>query len=66
LFYQLDNNRDDSIRDRVLKFLHTKVQTLQTEVFTKEIQIFIFTETKKFIPVSLGPYKLKFFSLIFL
>lgn len=50
LFYQLDNNRDEIIRDRVLKFLHTKIQSLGNEVFTKEIQIFIFTEAKKFIP----------------
>jgi len=52
LFYQLDNNRDDIIRDRVLRFLHTKVQTLQGDVFTKDVQIFVFTEAKKFIPCA--------------
>ena len=52
LFYQLDNNREVIIRERVLKFLQTKIQSLSTEIFTKEIQIFIFNETKKFIPVS--------------
>uniref|UniRef100_A0A2P2HWS6 Apoptosis inhibitor 5-A-like n=1 Tax=Hirondellea gigas TaxID=1518452 RepID=A0A2P2HWS6_9CRUS len=50
LFYQLDNNRDEVIRGRVLHFLLNKVQSLSTDVFNKEVQIFIFTEAKKFIP----------------
>jgi hypothetical protein len=50
LFYQLDNNRDEIIRDRVLRFLLSKIQSLSTEVFGKDVQVFIFTEAKKFIP----------------
>jgi len=49
LFYQLENNQSEVIRERVLNFLIAKVQALGNEVFTKEIQVFIFTEAKKFI-----------------
>ncbi|KAA0196794.1 hypothetical protein HAZT_HAZT004575, partial [Hyalella azteca] len=52
LFYQLENNRDEIIRDRVLKFLLSKIQSLSTEVFGKDVQVFIFTEAKKFIPTA--------------
>jgi len=48
LFYQLESNPSDLIRERVLRFLIAKVPALG-DVFTKEIQIFIFQEAKKII-----------------
>jgi len=54
LFYQLYNNQSDVIRDRVLRFLLAKYQALSNDVFTKEIQVFIFQESKKFIPSATG------------
>jgi len=50
LFYQLYNNQSEVIRDRVLRFLLAKYQALSNDVFTKEHQVFIFQESKKFIP----------------
>lgn len=52
LFYQLENNPSEVIRERVLNFLTAKIQALGSEVFTKEIQVFIFTEAKKLITKS--------------
>jgi len=48
LFYQLESNPSDVIRERVLRFLIAKVPALG-DVFNKEIQIFIFQEAKKII-----------------
>lgn len=49
LFYQLENNQSEVIRERVLRFLMAKVQALSNDVFTKDIQVFIFQEAKKMI-----------------
>jgi len=46
LFYQLENNPSEVIRERVLRFMIAKVPTLG-DVFTKEVQIFVFQEVKK-------------------
>jgi len=48
LFYQLENNTSEVIRERVLRFLIAKIPALG-DVFTKEVQIFVFQEVKKVI-----------------
>jgi len=52
LFYQLSNNPSEVIKDRILRFLLAKIPALTGDVFTKEIQCFIFTEATKVIPVA--------------
>lgn len=38
---------EDIVRERAIKFLSTKLKTLAEEILTKEIEEFIFTESKK-------------------
>ncbi|KAJ8343190.1 hypothetical protein SKAU_G00305190 [Synaphobranchus kaupii] len=38
---------EDIVRERAIKFLSTKMKTLPEDVMTKEVEDFIFTETKK-------------------
>jgi len=52
LFYQLINNTSEVIKDRILRFLLAKIPALTVEVFTKDVQCFIFQEATKIIPVA--------------
>lgn len=38
---------DDVVRERAIKFLSTKLKTLPEDVMTKEVDDYVFAETKK-------------------
>ncbi|XP_019750426.1 apoptosis inhibitor 5 [Hippocampus comes] len=46
LFSQILNG-EDIVRERAIKFLSTKLKTLPEDVMTKEVEEYVFTETKK-------------------
>ncbi|CAL4110292.1 unnamed protein product [Meganyctiphanes norvegica] len=49
LFYQIQNSEDELVRERCARFLHGKVKTLGSDIFTPEIETLIVTESKKII-----------------
>lgn len=38
---------EDIVRERAIKFLATKLKTLPEDVMTKEVEEYVFAETKK-------------------
>lgn len=38
---------EDIVRERAIKFLSTKLKTLPEDVMTKEVEEYVFAETKK-------------------
>ncbi|XP_074660538.1 apoptosis inhibitor 5-like [Tubulanus polymorphus] len=53
LFQQILNG-DDVVRDRAIKFLCRKVRSLPDEIFTKEVEELILTESKKILQDCTG------------
>ena len=46
LFSQIASE-DDIVRERAIKFMSTKMKTLPEEIFTKEVEDVLITESKK-------------------
>lgn len=51
LFYQIENSEDESVRERCMKFLHTKIKTLGPEVFKADSEDLILKESKTVLQV---------------
>ncbi|XP_076033839.1 apoptosis inhibitor cassowary [Oratosquilla oratoria] len=47
LFYQIENSDDDLVRERCIRFLHSKMRSLGPDVFTSEVETLVLTEAKK-------------------
>lgn len=45
---------EDIVRERAIKFLSTKLKTLTEDVMTKEVEEYVFTETKKVSILCIG------------
>lgn len=45
---------EDIVRERAIKFLSIKLKTLPEDTMTKEVEDYVFTETKKVCSISLS------------
>ncbi|XP_047475372.1 apoptosis inhibitor 5-like [Penaeus chinensis] len=52
LFYQIEHSEDELVRERCIRFLHTKIRSLGSEVFNTEVENLILTEAKKVLQVA--------------
>ncbi|XP_045622396.1 apoptosis inhibitor 5 [Procambarus clarkii] len=52
LFYQIEHSEDEIVRERCIRFLHTKIRSLGSQVFTSEVETLILTEAKKVLQVA--------------
>lgn len=52
LFYQIEHSEDEVVRERCIRFLHTKIRSLGSQVFTSEVETLILSEAKKVLQVA--------------
>ncbi|KAK3869268.1 hypothetical protein Pcinc_025415 [Petrolisthes cinctipes] len=51
LFYQMEHSDDELVRERCIRFLHSKVRVLGPQVLTTDVENLIVTEAKKVLQV---------------
>ncbi|KAG7155319.1 apoptosis inhibitor 5-like [Homarus americanus] len=52
LFYQIEHSEDELVRERCIRFLHTKVRSLGSQVFSADVENLILTEAKKVLQAA--------------
>ncbi|XP_050712068.1 apoptosis inhibitor 5-like [Eriocheir sinensis] len=52
LFYQMQHSEDDLVRERCIRFVHTKLRSLGTQVFTPQVETLILSEAKKVLQAA--------------
>lgn len=56
LFYEMEHSDDELVRERCIRFLHSRVRVLGPQVLTPDVENLIVTESKKVLQV--GPFLL--------
>ena len=51
LFYQIQHSEDELVRERCIRFVHAKLRSLGSQIFTPEVEALILAEAKKVLQV---------------
>lgn len=54
LFYQIQHSEDELVRERCIRFLHSKIKVLGPSVFTTEVENLVLAESKKVLTGALS------------
>lgn len=52
LFYQIQHSEDELVRERCIRFVHAKLRSLGTPVFTPQVETLILSEAKKVLQAA--------------